>query len=96
VGVGRHDVIDRGEGQRREKHRETGIFEHLKALRTCHLMDQMQADKELSLAAGQFANRVLIPDLVEEALAHRCSSDLPWPRAPPHPNPRRGKSSSPA
>ena len=65
----RDDVINGGEGAVRKAHRQTHLAQHREGLRAGDLVDQVQADEELGVAARQLAHAVRVPDLVEQVLA---------------------------
>jgi hypothetical protein len=44
--------------------------EHVERLRARHLVDEVQADEELRLAARQRPDGVEIPDFLEQCLSH--------------------------
>ncbi len=64
--VRRDDVVDGGEGERREAHREAHLAQLREGLRARHLVDQVQSDEELRLTVRELADRVGVPGLVEE------------------------------
>ena len=66
--IGRNDVVDGREGALRERHPELRLADRRERLRARDLVDQVQSDEELGLAARQLADRVGVPDLVEEGL----------------------------
>ena len=55
LGVRRDDVIDGREGALRKQHLQAELAQHLERLRAGHLVDEVQADEELRLAARQLA-----------------------------------------
>ena len=67
VSSGRHDVIHRRKRPIREFHLQIKITQHSESLRTCHLMNQVRANKELGLPIGQGTNGVGIPHFFEKA-----------------------------
>jgi hypothetical protein len=67
---GRHDVIHRGEGAFRVRHRQAFLLKHLKGLRRGHLVQQMQADEKLVLTRGQGGDLVQIPYFGKQRLSH--------------------------
>jgi hypothetical protein len=66
----RNDVIRRGEGAFRERHRKSFLPEHLKGLRARDFVDQVETDEQLGLPVGQFANPMKVPDFVEQCFSH--------------------------
>ena len=72
--VGGDDVVDGGVGALRVAHRRAELVQHREGLRARDFVDQVEANEELRLSAGQLAYGVGIPDLVEQrrgAFAHR-------------------------
>ena len=63
--VGRHDVIDGGEGAVRIKHLEPEVAKHAERLGAGDLVDEVGADQELRSPVGEFADGVCLPHLVE-------------------------------
>ena len=59
--LGRDDVVDGGEGAPREAHPQAHLAQHREGLRARDLVDQVQADEELRLAARQLAHRCARP-----------------------------------
>ena len=59
--AGRHDVIDGRERALGKRDRPAVLPHHVERLRRRHLMDQVQADEQLCLAARQRAHRVQRP-----------------------------------
>ena len=66
----RHDVIDRRERAVDERDLPAVGPEGVERLRTGHLVDEVQADKELGLAGRKLPHRVQVPDLLEKGVAH--------------------------
>ena len=64
LGGGRHDVVDRGHGALGMEHAEAEVAQASKGLGRGHLMDEMQADKQLGGATGKLGDPVQIPNLV--------------------------------
>jgi hypothetical protein len=69
---GGDDVVHGGEGARRDSHPEPHLAQHGEGLGAGDLVDQMQADEELGLAAGQLGHGVRVPDLVEQVPSRRA------------------------
>ena len=72
--IGWDDVVDRGKGPFWETYAESVLGECREGLRTRHLVDQVQADEKLALSAPELANRVKIPDFIEQIAAHAPQS----------------------
>ena len=65
----RDDVVDGGEGARREAHAQPHLAQHREGLRAGDLVDQVKSDEELRVSTRELAHAVRIPDLVEKTLA---------------------------
>ena len=63
-------MIHRGEGLLRASHRQPAPAELVEGLRRGDLVDQVRADEQLSLAVGQGADRMGVPDFLEEGFGH--------------------------
>lgn len=68
--VGRHNVIHRGEGAMRIANLESELANHRKGLGTGHFVNEVRANQELRLTAGQLSHGVRIPDFLEQCFRH--------------------------
>ena len=66
----RNDVIDRRDRALRKPDLPPARAQHVERLRGSDLVDQVQADEQLRLPVGQFADGVEIPDFLEERRGH--------------------------
>ena len=64
LGMGRNNMVDRGEGARGIANIQAADTKLLKSLRACDFVDQVQADEKLSLPRGKLTNRMLLPGLL--------------------------------
>ena len=63
--IGRNDMIDRRQRSFRILYRQAPVSQNRERLRAGHLVNQVQPDKKLCLAASQRAYRVEIPNFIE-------------------------------
>src|SRR6185436_9349401 len=68
--AGRDNVIDRGERTFGERDRPPVLPQHVERLRRGHLMDEVEADEQLRLAARQHTHRMRVPDFLKECGSH--------------------------
>ena len=66
----RHNVIDRRDRPVRKPHLPPARPQHVEGLRGRHLVDQVQPDKQLRLAVGQFPDGMGVPDFLEKGGGH--------------------------
>jgi hypothetical protein len=70
AGPGRHGVVGRAVGQPRLGRRVALVDRFLQRLAARHVVQQQPVDMEQHEAVAEIGNDVLIPDLVEQSLAH--------------------------
>jgi hypothetical protein len=69
----RHDVIDRRERAVRERDAPAALAEHVERLRAGDLVHEVKADEQLRLTGRQAPDRMRVPYLRQQCLAHNHS-----------------------